>query len=267
MRSNFKSFLKLPLNTFIFLSLFTSINSDCGCSKTNRDSSPNKHTISTTKSEYTFKDDKIKDNMVFIKGGTFQMGTNKPRFVADGEGPARNITLDSFYLDVTEVSNADFEIFVESTGYVTEAEKFGNSFVFERLLSKNVKEKITEAVAAAPWWLPVDRADWRHPEGPGTSIDKRKNHPVVHVSWNDAVEFCHWAGKELPTEAQWEHACRAGLHDRQDGCWLSKPEITSKLYPWGNKLMPHNQHYANIWQGTFPDHNTVEDGYLSTSPI
>ncbi|XP_012270698.1 sulfatase-modifying factor 1 [Orussus abietinus] len=191
--------------------------------------------------------------MVLINGGTFAIGTNEPIFVADGEGPKRNVVLDSFFIDKYEVSNRDFEIFVSSTVYKTEAEKFGDSFVFEGLLSENVKSSIDEAVAQAPWWLPVKNATWQHPEGLDSDISDRMDHPVIHVSWNDATAYCKWLGKRLPTEAEWEATCRGGLSDR--------------LYPWGNKLTPNDKHRTNIWQGVFPQNNTAEDGYKGTSPV
>ncbi|XP_023979676.1 formylglycine-generating enzyme isoform X7 [Physeter macrocephalus] len=190
--------------------------------------------------------------MVPIPAGVFTMGTDDPQIKQDGEAPARRVAIDAFYMDAYEVSNAEFEKFVNSTGYLTEAEKFGDSFVFEGMLSEQVKSDIQQAVAAAPWWLPVKGANWRHPEGPDSTVLLRPDHPVLHVSWNDAVAYCTWAGKRLPTEAEWEYSCRGGLQNR--------------LFPWGNKLQPKGQHYANIWQGEFPVTNTGEDGFRGTAP-
>ncbi|CAG5124400.1 unnamed protein product [Candidula unifasciata] len=208
--------------------------------------------------ETTIKDDNLNanprtDEMVYIPGGTFTMGTNEPVFVADGEMPARQVTVHSFYMDRYEVSNAEFDRFVTAKSYKTEAEKFGNSFVMDMYISEKTKEKITQMVAAAPWWLPVEGADWRHPEGPDSDIKNRMNHPVTHVSWNDAVEYCKWAGKRLPTEAEFEYACRGGKDDR--------------LFPWGNSVNPKGEHWMNIWQGEFPASNTAEDGYIGTCPV
>ncbi|XP_049622258.1 formylglycine-generating enzyme [Suncus etruscus] len=191
--------------------------------------------------------------MVLIPAGTFTMGTDDPQIQQDGEAPARRVAIDAFYLDAYEVSNAEFEKFVNATGYLTEAERFGDSFVFEGMLSEHVKAHIQQAVAAAPWWLPVKGASWRHPEGPDSTLLHRSNHPVLHVSWNDAVAYCAWAGKRLPTEAEWEYGCRGGLEQR--------------LFPWGNKLLPRGQHYANLWQGDFPVTNSGEDGFRGTAPV
>ncbi|XP_076668934.1 formylglycine-generating enzyme isoform X2 [Andrena cerasifolii] len=196
--------------------------------------------------------DRVK-NMAKIEAGTFGIGTNDEIFIADGEGPRRQVYLDSFYMDKVEVSNKEFAAFVDVTGYKTEAETFGDSFVFGGLLEEKVRASIPVAVAQAPWWLQVRNASWLHPEGPGSQITRRMDHPVVHVSWHDAVAYCEWLGKRLPTEAEWEVACRGRLSDR--------------LYPWGNKLIPNGQYRANTWQGDFPSNNTIEDGYKGTSPV
>lgn len=186
----------------------------------------------------------------------FMMGTDDPddiTIAGDGETPSRFVTLSPYSIDKYEVSNGEFAEFVMATGYISEAKKFGNSFVMDYFLSKEVSDSISQAVAGAQWWLPVKGATWRKPEGKDSNIDDRWNHPVVHVSWNDAVQFCQWKGKRLPTEAEWEYACRGGKQDR--------------LYPWGNKFKPKEEFRANIWQGKFPKENLKEDGYASTCEV
>lgn len=191
-----------------------------------------------------------------VPGGVFTMGSGDvpSGVVQDGESPVRRVRIAGFYMQKYEVSNAEFASFVSETGYVTEAENFGDSFVLENLLSEKVQAEITQAVKDAPWWLPVKGASWFQPEGIDSNIDSRGDHPVVHVSWNDAVAFCEWNdGGRLPTEAEWEYAARGGLEGR--------------LFPWGNNPTPKGEHWMNIWQGEFPKRNTMEDGFLSTAPV
>jgi len=194
----------------------------------------------------------ITDGMVLLPGGTFLMGSNDPGgYPADGEGPVRLVGLNPFWIDCTAVTNASFGAFVQATGYVTEAEKYGWSFVFAGFLPDELPP--TRAVSGAPWWRIVHAASWRHPEGPHANIEDRQDHPVVHVSWNDARAYCRWAVRRLPAEAEWEYAARGGLAQRR--------------YPWGDALTPDGQHRMNVWQGKFPMVNTLEDGYLGTAPV
>ena len=191
--------------------------------------------------------------MVLLEGGEFLMGTDRPHFPLDGEGPRHKQTVHSFYIAPHETTNLEFLQFVRDTGYVTEAEIFGNSFVMYNLVSPELNDQIDQAVAGTPWWLPVGSASWFQPEGPDSNISRRWSHPVVHVSWHDAYAYCEWGHARLPSEAEWEMAARGGLEDR--------------LFPWGNRETPFGQHYANVWQGEFPGHNSAEDGYVSTAPV
>ena len=209
-----------------------------------------KHSISNIDFSHRVKADT--KNMVRI-GGTYLMGTNDPeQFPLDGESPVRKIHIDSFYIDTKTVPNREFKAFIDETGYITEAHKFGWSFVFHKFISRRLESKVTEAVSGAEWWRKVEGASWNHPEGPETNIKKRMDHPVVHISWNDAKSYANWIGKRLPTEAEWEFAARGGLEQ--------------KKYPWGDKLTPAGKHKCNIWQGIFPNKNTKADGYEATAP-
>ncbi|RBQ14036.1 formylglycine-generating enzyme family protein [Spongiactinospora rosea] len=192
------------------------------------------------------------ESMIRLPGGSFLMGAEDgDGYRADGEGPIRRIELRPFRIEATAVTNARFAAFVKATGYRTEAEGFGFSFVFAGFLNAE-NAPAAQVVHAAPWWRAVAGACWKRPEGPGSSITPRQHHPVVHVSWNDARAYCEWSGTRLPTEAEWEYAARGGLERRR--------------YPWGDELTPGGRHLCNVWQGDFPMLNTGEDGHLGTAP-
>jgi len=187
---------------------------------------------------------------VLIPGGDALLGTAAPIIIEDEEGPIRRKKLRSFLMDAAQVTNSRFRRFVEATGYVTDAERLGNSFVFYAFLPEGVE---TRGVAHTPWWREVKGACWHSPAGAGSNTEGLDDHPVVHVTWNDAKAFAKWAGGRLPSEAEWEHAARGGLGDVR--------------FPWGDRAPDDDAFFpCNIWQGHFPDHNLEKDGYSATAP-
>lgn len=222
------------------------------------------------------------EGMVPVPGGRFVMGTDdlppsdadNPHRIKPDEYPAHEVELSPFWMDETPVTNAQFAEFTEMTGYVTFAETqptredFARSGIDASLIpddklkagsvcfNRNFdRENLVTGVANWEYqvWEVVDGANWRHPEGPDSDIADRLDHPVVHVNWDDAVAYCQWVGKRLPTEAEFEYAARSGGQEL--------------LYPWGNELTPEGQYMANFWQGEFPINRLNEDGYQNSSPV
>jgi formylglycine-generating enzyme len=190
--------------------------------------------------------------MALLPEGEFLMGSeDRLAYPSDGEGPVRRVRVPAFWIDKEAVTNEEFARFVDDSGYVTEAKRFGWSFVFAGLLPDDFPP--TRGVARAPWWRQVEGAHWRHPEGPHSELEGREDHPVLHVTWNDARAYASSKGKRLPTEAEWEYAARGGLE--------------AQPYPWGAELEPGGEHRMNVWQGAFPRENTEEDGYYGSCPV
>jgi formylglycine-generating enzyme required for sulfatase activity len=198
--------------------------------------------------------------MIWVPGGEFWMGSSEPSF--GDSRPWHETYVDGFWMDKTEVTNAEFARFVKATGYITVAERKPRAEDFPTAPPENL---VAGSVVFTPpdhpvalndhfqWWSYVKGANWRHPEGPLSSIKGKENHPAVHIAYEDALAYCKWAGKRLPTEAEYEFAERGGL-DR-------------KPYAWGDEFRPNGKFMANTFQGHFPDKNTGEDGYITTAPV
>ena len=200
----------------------------------------------------------VPEGMVWIPGGEFWMGADE---FPDAQ-PWHRVVVNGFWMDKTEVTNEQFEQFVKATAYVTVAERTPRAEDYPGALPENL---VAGSVVFSPpdhpvklnnhfqWWSYLKGADWRHPEGPTSRIDNRRNYPVVHIAYEDAEAYAKWAGKRLPTEAEFEFAQRGGL-DR-------------KPYAWGDEFMPSGTHMANTFHGHFPDTNTKEDGYAAAAPV
>ncbi|MDA8746827.1 formylglycine-generating enzyme family protein [Litoreibacter sp.] len=188
---------------------------------------------------------------VLVPGGNALVGTKTAMIRDDGESPLRRKKVSPFHMSTTTVTNAQFRAFVEATGYITEAERIGWSFVFWSDVAQDYGP--TEGVVGADWWRKVEKANWRSINGLGTEFGNNADHPVVQVSVQDAVAYANWVGGRLPTEVEWEHAARGGQGD--------------VLFPWGNDE-PNDLEFTpcNIWQGDFPNTNTLKDGYARTVP-
>ncbi len=208
-------------------------------------------------------------DMVAVPGGRFSMGSDDDVGRAD-EFPRHQVHVDGFWMDATEVTNAQFQVFVEQTGYVTTAERKPDWQALRQQLPPGTPKPpdsvliASSLVFTAPnqpvsladysqWWHWVAGANWRHPTGPNSTIAGKADHPVVQVSWDDAVAYATWAGKRLPTEAEWE--------------WAARAQLPNARYPWGNEAVDAGKPKANTWQGQFPVSNTLRDGYYTTAPV
>ena len=264
--------------SILYLSIFVSTIISCNTKTTNKDvKNDDTHVCLPTpqnkfsekpivlKSQKKSRDNK---NMVLIPGGVFSMG-------GDGDGwkdefPKHKVEIDSFWMDINEVTNNQFLEFVNSTGYITTAERNIDWNQIKKDLPPNTPKPddsylVPSSLVFFPtsgavnlndvsqWWRFINGANWRQPQGPGSNIDGKGNHPVVHVSWYDAIAYCEWAGSRLPTEAEWEYASRGGIIDA--------------TFSWGNEDLDEGKLKANTWNGNFPYYNSKDDGFIYTADV
>ena len=212
----------------------------------------------------------VTDEMIFIEGGEFMMGSVEERFALQREFPRHSVSVTSFFMDAHEVTNYEFKKFVQETGYITVAEKHIDWNDLKKQLPPNTPKLNDEQlepgsmVFMAPktarnlidysqWWYWIKGANWKHPHGPESSIEGMDNYPVVHIAYSDAIAYSNWCGKRLPTEAEWEWAARGGLEN--------------KIYPWGNELVDDGSPKCNYWSGVFPISNDARDGFKLIAPV
>ena len=230
---------------------------------------PSRFPASGSSSDSISRQHGVDSGMVLIPGGEFEMGADNDQ-ASEDEYPKHKVRVSPFYMDATEVTNNQFAAFVKSTGYITTAETKPNWEELKATLPPGTAKPHDSVLVAASlvfhatnepvnlrdynmWWSWKAGANWKHPEGPGSSIEGKGSYPVVHISWEDAMAYCKWAGKRLPTEAEWEFAARGGLQNN--------------VYPWGREHINAGRPKANSWEGEFPHHNEKKDGYFKSAPV